>query len=291
MPQWIIESSMLWVIVPLFNADMFTGFMILARPHGNATFDWEDRDLLKTVGYQTAAYIALLKTSDALSEARQFETFNRLSAFMVHDIKNIMAQLTFITSNYPKYRDNQDFLNDAVETITHATEKMKKLLGYLGRGQIITPPNLQKIEPDALIRTVISRRHISRPEPQLRQSLTGLVIHAEKDKLASALEHLIQNAQEATGESGNVWLTLEHRDNQALIKIGDDGCGMDEEFIKTRLFRPFDTTKGNSGMGIGVYESREIIHEIGGSIKVESRPGQGSVFTLGLPCSLESSES
>jgi len=288
LPQWIIESTMLWVIVPLFNANTFNGFMILARPHGNPTFDWEDRDLLKTVGYQTAAYIALLRTSDALSEARQFETFNRLSAFMVHDIKNIMAQLTFISSNYPKYRDNQEFINDAVETITHATEKMKKLLGYLGRGQIVAAPILQKIDPDVLIRSVIARRAIARPEPQLRQTMTGLVIHAEMDKLASALEHLIQNAQEATNESGNVWLTLEYRDSQAMIRISDDGCGMDEEFMRTRLYRPFDTTKGNAGMGIGVYESREIIREIGGSMKVESRPGQGTVFTLALPCTLDS---
>ncbi len=284
LPGWITASERIWLILPLFNGDNLSGLMMLARPHGNVSFDWEDVDLLKTVGFQTAAYIALLRTTDALSEARQFETFNRLSAFMVHDLKNIVAQLTFITSNFPKYRDKPEFIDDAVETISHASDKMKKLLGSLGKSQVVSPPNLQKVDLAGLLGTIIARRSLAQPEPVLGKSVPGLIVRVEKDKLASALEHLIQNAQEAADVHGHVWLDLEQLDNQARITITDDGCGMDEEFIKTRLFKPFDTTKGNAGMGIGVYESREIIREIGGSIRVSSRPGVGTEFTIILPC-------
>jgi len=289
LPGWIISSERIWLLLPLFNGDTLSGLMMLARPHGNVSFDWEDVDLLKTVGFQTAAYIALLRTTDALSEARQFETFNRLSAFMVHDLKNVVAQLTFITSNFPKYRDKPEFMDDAVETISHASDKMKKLLGSLGKGQVVSTPNLQKVDLAALLGTIITRRSLAQPEPVLRKSVTGLIVRVEKDKLASALEHLIQNAQEAAEASGHVWLDLEQQDNQARIMIVDDGCGMDEEFIKTRLFKPFDTTKGNAGMGIGVYESREIIRETGGSIRVASSPGVGTEFTIVLPCLDETS--
>jgi putative PEP-CTERM system histidine kinase len=203
---------------------------------------------------------------------------------MVHDLKNIVAQLTFITSNFPKYRDKPEFIDDAVETISHASDKMKKLLGSLGKSQVVSPPNLQKVDLAGLLGTIIARRSLAQPEPVLGKSVPGLIVRVEKDKLASALEHLIQNAQEAADVHGHVWLDLEQLDNQARITITDDGCGMDEEFIKTRLFKPFDTTKGNAGMGIGVYESREIIREIGGSIRVSSRPGVGTEFTIILPC-------
>lgn len=55
---------------------------------------------------------------------------------------------------------------------------------------------------------------------------------------------------------------------------------MDQDFIDTRLFKPFDTTKGNAGMGIGAYDAKTYIESIGGKISVQSEPGKGSCFTL-----------
>ncbi|MCS3904340.1 putative PEP-CTERM system histidine kinase [Methylohalomonas lacus] len=283
-PQWIISCNSIWLVVPLLNKGSLTGFIMLQRPHGNASFDWEDIDLLSTVSFQTAAYLDLLKTTEALSEARQFETFNRLSAFMVHDIKNIVAQLNFVTSNFPKYKENPEFLNDVMETITNASTKMNNLLGYLGKDQVIISSAPQKLDIAVLIQHVIGTRRISKPVPVLKNSDLNLFVRAEKDKLTSAIEHLIQNAQEAASEDGEVWISIDRQESLARIMIADDGHGMDEKFIKTRLFKPFDTTKGNAGMGIGVYESREIIRGLGGSIKVISDCGIGTVFTITIPC-------
>jgi putative PEP-CTERM system histidine kinase len=209
---------------------------------------------------------------------------------MVHDIKNVIAQLTLVTSNFEKFKGNPDFVSDAMETIEHAANKMKLLIGYLGKDLVIHAASPQKFDLAALLEEIINQRKNSKPEPVLRQSISGIIINSEKDKLASALEHLVQNAQDATSEKGNVWLALKQQDGEARITIGDDGCGMDEVFIKTRLFKPFDTTKGNAGMGIGVYESREIIHSMGGSIQVESHSGEGTVFTISIPCHIEENE-
>ena len=123
------------------------------------------------------------------------------------------------------------------------------------------------------------------PAPTLELACDDAAVEAEPDRLASVLEHLIQNAQEATPEQGEVRVRL-GRDADAgcaVIDIEDTGCGMDAEFIAERLFRPFETTKGNAGMGIGVYESREFVRGLGGRIDVTSTPGEGTAFKLMLP--------
>jgi len=72
-------------------------------------------------------------------------------------------------------------------------------------------------------------------------------------------------------------------DGAALIEVVDDGAGMEPDFVRERLFRPFDTTKGSKGMGIGAYQARTFVVEAGGSLRVESEPGKGTRFAIRLP--------
>jgi signal transduction histidine kinase len=108
-------------------------------------------------------------------------------------------------------------------------------------------------------------------------------VRVDQERLNAVLEHLIQNAQEATGPDGEVEVVVRAEYRMAVAANRDDGCGMDEKFIREKLFRPFTTTKGNAGMGIGVYESHEFARGAGGELTVVSAPGQGTVFTLRLP--------
>ena len=62
---------------------------------------------------------------------------------------------------------------------------------------------------------------------------------------------------------------------------------MEREFVQSRLFKPFDTTKGNAGMGIGAYEAEQYVRGLGGSIGVESTPGEGTEFSVFLPLSTD----
>ena len=71
--------------------------------------------------------------------------------------------------------------------------------------------------------------------------------------------------------------------DSAVVDIEDDGEGMDEEFIQHRLFKPFDSTKGLTGMGIGAFESRDFVRSVNGDISVQSTPGRGSLFSVRLP--------
>jgi signal transduction histidine kinase len=121
------------------------------------------------------------------------------------------------------------------------------------------------------------------PRPVFAPPPESLWVRADAGQLATVLGHLIRNAQDAATPQGHVAVRLELGEGQAMIEIEDDGMGMDEDFIRNRLFKPFFTTKASKGMGIGAYQAREYVRALGGTLAVQSTPGRGSVFTVGLP--------
>ena len=280
-PAQLLEIRDAWLLVPLLLGDRLTGFALLLHSNAGNDFGWEDSDLLKTVGHQTASYVALLQTTEALAQARQFEAFNRLSAFVVHDLKNLVAQLSLVSANAEKHRDKPEFIDDAFATVAHAVAKMNRLLAHLRQGHL--PVEGKYCNLDRLLRKLVTDRASSRPVPEYRFGGIACEVRADGDRLASVLDNLIQNAQEATPETGRVEVVLSCADGKARITVTDTGTGMDSTFVQERLFRPFDTTKGNAGMGIGVFECREFVQQLGGSLHVDSRPGQGTTFRIELP--------
>jgi signal transduction histidine kinase len=134
-----------------------------------------------------------------------------------------------------------------------------------------------------LVRALVRARAGSRPEPRLEVQVGELPVLAEPDRLTSVIGHIIQNAQDATPPDGVIVVRLSTKDSQALVDIQDNGSGMEAEFIETRLFKPFDSTKGLTGMGIGAYECREVVRSLGGQVSVESQPGQGTTFSIAIP--------
>lgn len=281
-PTWLLQIPDAWLVVPLLVKDALLGFVVLGRALGRTSFDWEDSDLLKTVGRQTASHLALLLATDALAQARQFEAFNRLSAFLIHDLKNVVAQLSLVGTNARRFRDNPDFVADAFETVDNAVGKMSRMLANLQKGQ---HPGylLRPVDLGTVVRQVVQAHAGAAPAPLLVAATEPDRVLGDPERLTAVLSHLVQNAQEATPAEGEVKLTLTQDDRNVVIEIADTGCGMDPDFVRERLFKPFDTTKGNAGMGIGAFESREIVTRLGGRLEVCSQPGQGTVFTIRLP--------
>jgi signal transduction histidine kinase len=105
---------------------------------------------------------------------------------------------------------------------------------------------------------------------------------ADRERLERVVGHLLQNAIEATSKDGRVDVEVLRNGQAAIIRISDTGEGMSADFIRERLFKPFESTK-SAGMGIGVFESQEYINELGGALDVQSVLQQGSVFTITLP--------
>ena len=281
-PSWLSVLPKARFILPLLHHETLEAFIVLNEPRVNMNLNWEDHDLLKTVGRQAASYLRLIEVSEALADARQFETFNRLSAYVVHDLKNLVAQLSLVVVNAKKHIDKPEFIQDAIHTVDDAVSKMNRMLAQLRKSRTEAEPR-EVTNITGIAREVVRERSETRPVPRLNEIDTGLSTVAEPDRLAAVLGHVIQNAQEACQPEGTVEVSLRKEAAWVIVEIEDNGCGMDEVFLRDRLFRPFDTTKGNAGMGVGAYECREFVRAQGGEIDVSSRPGGGTKFRIRLP--------
>ena len=288
LPAWLAEFPRGWLVVPLIMHTKLFGFVVLHDARSPVALNWEVFDLLEIAGSQVASYLAQQDAANELMVARQFESFNRMSTFVVHDLKNLVAQLSLMNVNAEKHRDNPEFQRDMLDTVTHAVDKMKTMLQKLSRNDALERPLPLRVEN--VVRQAIALKSAFEPHPTLHVIAVGLLVLADRERLERVLGHLIQNAIEATPKSGKVDVSIRCVGGEAAITVADTGAGMSEEFIRERLFKPFESTKP-AGMGIGVFESREYINELGGTLELISVPAQGSTFTVTLPLYREASAS
>ena len=280
-PDWIMDMPRRWLVVPLILQGKLFGFVMLQRARSPLKLNWEIFDLLEIAGSQAASHLAQEDAANALMVARQFESFNRMSTFVVHDLKNLVAQLSLMNANAEKHKDNPEFQQDMLETLNHSVQKMKLLLQKLSRTE--NADHKLPLAVDQVVRGAVALKSAFEPHPQLVVEAAGLKVVADRERLERVVGHLIQNAIEATPRDGHVMIRVGRRADDAVeVEISDTGEGMTEEFIRERLFKPFDSTK-SAGMGIGVFESREYITELGGVLEVSSRPKRGTTFKVVLP--------
>lgn len=281
-PEALASDQKNWLLVPLMLEKNMIGILLLRRSSLMASVDWEERDLLKLASRQAATHLAQYQATKALVEARQFEAFNRLSAYVVHDLKNILAQQSLIVSNAEKHKSNPKFVDDMISTVENSVKRMTRLMEQMRSG--LRTQNPQQLSVKTLLENCIGRQRQALPVPQLLAVDEQATVFGDAEQLSTVICHLIQNAQEATDDEGSIEVTASREGDEVVIEVTDTGCGMTEEFISERLFRAFDSTKGLTGMGIGAYESREVVRGLGGNIFVSSAPGEGSTFRLVLPC-------
>jgi putative PEP-CTERM system histidine kinase len=281
LPEWLRAHPSIRIIAPLWQQARLVGLMLLFDPPPPFDLTYEDRDLLKTVGRHVATHIAQHDADRRLAESRQFEAFNRLTAFMMHDLKNSVAQLKLIVANATRHRHNPEFFEDTIGTIANAAERMTRLIEQLkGSPERVRSARVDFVE---LVRQTVARTSDRDPAPTIDGNTEAIFVLADQDRLASVLEHVIRNAQDAVSGKGTVVISLARRGTEAELVVVDTGAGMDARFVRERLFRPFDSTKGSKGMGIGAYQAREYVRALGGDVEVQSSPGQGTRFSISLP--------
>jgi putative PEP-CTERM system histidine kinase len=280
-PAWMVDEPLLWSGIPLVHGDQVVGLVLLGAPELRRPLDWEDYDLLRTAGRQAASTLAEAIGQQRLSEARRFDEFNRRFAFILHDIKNLVSQLKLLSRNAERHADNPDFRADMVATLKSSVGKMNDLLARLApSGASTSRPELQSVPLRPLLAQVIAAHRGTHDIRLLGDA--GLKVLADAVGLEQALRHLIANAVEASGPASPVTVRVTGRAGEVGIEIGDSGQGMDADFVATRLFAPFASTK-EGGFGIGAFEARSLINAMGGRLAVDSRPGEGTRFTLTLP--------
>ena len=285
-PQWLVDENAAWAGIPLLHHQRLVGLVILAAPEFRRQLDWEDFDLLRTAGNQAASSLAEALGQEALSHAQRFEEFNRRFAFILHDIKNLVSQLSLLARNAERHADNPEFRADMVATLQSSVGKMNELLARLAPH---SPARVQRIEGQALrpiLTAAIAAKRREREVSLLGDTSVEALVDASA--LEQAVGHLVQNALDASsGEP--VTVRVESIDGSVTVAISDKGVGMDGDFVRNRLFQPFASSKPG-GFGIGAFEARSLITAMGGRIGVDSRPGRGTTFTIILPAAERASE-
>jgi len=280
-PENMLHQEQPWLIIPLGTKDKLTGLALLCEPIAPIDLNWENYDLLKIVSQQACSYIEQSDSQEKLGTAKQFEAVNKASAFLVHDIKTIIAQLSLLVKNAERHKTNPAFIDDMIRTTSHTVEKMDHLLQ-----QIRNPTQnieTESVELGSVLLDIYENHKKSTPIPSLESLESHVWVNADQDQLKSAIGHIVQNALDATGKEGEVSIATKQTSDYIFIFIQDSGCGMSEDFIQSQLFKPFESTKGLTGMGIGVYQSREYLRKLGGTISVTSQINTGTCFTLKVP--------
>lgn len=280
-PDCIFQIPSPRLLVPLVVKEQLYGFVLLTEGRSSLDLNWENYDLIKIVARQAGSYLALLYAQDRLSESKQFEAVNRASAFFIHDIKTIVAQLSLLVNNAEKHKSNPAFVDDMIKTTAHTVKKMTHLLAQI-RSPVTRDTN-SEFDLTLLLSEVKEELSKRDPTPCLKGELPATYLMADREKLKDVLVHLIQNAQDATPRDGEVSLSIRKSSGWVVLFIQDSGKGMSEQFIKNQLFKPFESTKGLTGMGIGAYQSREYVRKLGGSMEVTSQVDHGTCFTIKLP--------
>lgn len=284
-PVWAATDRGAWLIVPLLHLDSLRGFIVVERTLARRALNWEDFELLRTLGRQAASYIAEATTQAELDEAGKFDEFNRRFAFIMHDIKNLVSQLSLVARNAERHADNPAFRADMVATLQGSVGKMNDLLARLAQRTAGRNEVGEAVDLGLLLAELVSTK--SRQHAALSLDLDGQqhFVIGDPMRFEALFGHLIQNAIDASSVDAAIIVALRRDVASAVVEIADHGTGMSPAFVRNHLFKPFKSTKP-AGFGIGAYEAREIARAAGGRLDVASRDGEGTVFTIHLPLAL-----
>lgn len=265
-------------LVPLYCSGVLEAILVLGRPvNENEQYLYEDYDLMKTLARQAASALLNYRLSEQLARARELEAMGRVSAFIIHDLKNLVYTLSLTVDNGREHIADPEFQDDLLDTLSNTVNRMKVLISRLKN-----LPEKRSLELEQADLRRLAADTASMVPGSGSISVSGVETPAEVDReeIQKVVMNLLVNALEATDGKGPV--TVEVGAGSApFIRVSDSGCGIPEEFLRTQLFSPFKTTK-KKGLGIGLYQCRQIVEAHGGRIDVESTEGVGTVFTVWL---------
>jgi len=277
------KESRIRYCVPLNAAGQLIGIMTLSEKVFYESLTFEESELIKTISDQAAAAILSLRLSERLRQTKELEAFQTMSAFFMHDLKNLASKLSLVTQNLPLHMDNPEFRADALKTISQSVSKINKMSSRLSLLSQKIDLSFRETNINDLITVAISdvKEYVKSAVCQNFDQNTPL-LPIDQEQMHKVLENLLMNAYDATGNDGQISVATSFQDNWVEISVSDTGCGISKEFIEKNLFRPFQTTK-KQGMGIGLYHCKTIIDAHGGKLNVESEEGKGTVFKILLP--------
>ena len=270
------------VCAPLIGRESVVGFIVIGDRVNASRFAQQEFDILRCVATHLAANLHIASLSLRLAQSKEIEAFQTMATFFVHDLKNAVSTLNLMLKNMPEHWDNPEFRQDALGSIKGTSDRISTLITKLGQVRREMEIRKCRISLSEIIDKAIEKWRppdFIRTTKELEENLT---IEADADKLHSVIMNLLINASEAINGKGNIYIKSRKINRHAEILVQDDGVGMSDDFILHKLFKPFKTTK-ETGLGIGMFQSKTIVEAHGGSISVESEEGRGSLFTIKIP--------
>ncbi|MFZ4855858.1 MAG: XrtA/PEP-CTERM system histidine kinase PrsK [Desulfuromonadaceae bacterium] len=268
------KENGVFFVVPLFNQVQLEGFIVLARPiYNKEVFIYEDYDLMKTISRQAFLAIVHQRLSEQVIHASEIQAIGNVATFVAHDLKNHVSSLSLIVENAARHIHNPEFQKDMLTSLGNTVTKMQKLIGRLknfGEHDLI----LRQVN---LLELCINTTHLLL-EGRISVSGSSQTVRVDETEIQKVILNLLINGIEASGKTEPVLLEVGYA-NAPFIRVSDKGCGMTSRFIRTELFKPFRTTK-KQGLGIGLYQCRQIMEAHGGRIEVSSLEGIGTEFTV-----------
>jgi putative PEP-CTERM system histidine kinase len=242
---------------------------------------YDDFDLMKVLARQAAQAITNLRLSEEIIEMRAMAAVSKVSTFVIHDLKNLTTSLSLCLDNAEEYIGNPDFQKDFISTIGNTLFKMKSLMQRLKAipEKIMLDSGVKNI--DRLSKDVVAELVKLRPKRVLYKG-EPVFSRVDGEEIKKVIVNLVQNALESSDEKGTVMVETCKENGSVCIRVSDTGIGMTEDYLKNHLFRPFRTTK-ETGLGIGLYQCRQIVEAHEGKIVVKSEVGKGTVFSVYLP--------
>ncbi len=270
------------IAAPLVVHNEFLGLLVVGRELSGQPFRPDDYDLCCTVAAQAATVIMNARTSEELAHGREIRAFAEMSSFIIHDIKNCAHTLSLVASNAEAHMHNPAFRQDTIRAIRRSVEKMQHLLKQVSA---VRHPTIsrQQLNLNDVVQDCLSALTNGVPDIIRIETLLGPVppLPGDAEQLEGVIRNLTLNAIDAIETQGEIRIQTFQDGDEVVLRVCDNGRGMSDEFMSHSLFRPFRSTKG--GLGIGLYQCKQIAEAHGGWLEVESAEGRGTTCVLRLP--------
>lgn len=275
-----LQATRAILSVPICSGEELIAFVALSREPGGEPYGVDDCDLLRAMTHHVGVLISHARLAEDKRTAAELEALHRFSAFCLHDLKNLTARLSLVAQNAKVHGQDPAFQESAMRTVVGTVEKMMGLMMKLSLKSV--PAGVPEVvDVHELIEDTIRSLDVG-PHMQIKIVREPLPpIKAVREQIEQVLLNLLLNAQQAIGRNGEIRIKMEKVDKSARITVGDTGCGIPPAMIRT-LFRPLRTMK-TGGLGIGLYQCKQIIEAHHGTIRVESAVGQGTTVEIELP--------
>lgn len=270
------------VCIPVTSGDELVAVMMLGDRVAGVPFSIQDLDLLKCVADQIAGDFVRLRLSGKLLEAKEMQAFQTMATFFVHDLKNTAWTLSLLVDNLRAHFDRPEFRDEAVRAVSKSVARINDLIGRIGSLRDELRLNRTQTDLSELAETALKECAGMTDVKLVRQLTAGPPLAVDREQMHKVIVNLLVNAKEASSAGAEIRIATEERNGCGVLSVTDQGCGMSAEFLRQRLFKPFQTTK-KKGIGIGMFQSKMIVEAHGGRIEVDSTEGAGTTFRVLLP--------